>query len=425
MFSPLIFVVALLIPAVVIFRSRSRFRLIFGSGGNENENESMFCWTTRNSITHHKTFESIQQLLDPGQTTNIKSLLLARAIPNERLIRAFGLGNTFVTPSTIVRDQFRRDALGLLGKASRLGWTEYLEVALEAVRASLPSSPNGKPFDEFIQVFTLRVVLIVLLQVSRRPGELDDDDLRITAELISELWEQSKTNSPTDTDKLDRLNFHLRRLLVCDIDAFPNPLDIVIPAWETLWRVVATTVAYVHDNPRYREAFDCLRGCRDPARMFSSRNNEYGCSAQSVITEVLRLHPPSRRIHRATHTTSLPIPQVLKGIIGSTRREVADIESYHRLPEVWGESCHKFDPTRHEEDGHHEGAENRKILAFGFGRLQCPARKWAPMAAAMAAAAVLEFLELDSEYVLVKGGAIGSRKGWEGWKMLKVDGMEC
>ncbi|KAG7086394.1 hypothetical protein E1B28_002349 [Marasmius oreades] len=341
------------------------------------------------------------------------------SIPNQRLVRAFGLTNTFVSAGTAVRDQFRRDALALLnGRASRLGWAEYLEVALESVKASLS---DERPFDQFIQITTLRIILIVLLGVPSLPEELNGDDLQITAGLISELWDQSKTSSPTDKVKLDLLNLHLRRLLVRDLDAFPNPLDIVIPAWETLWRVIATTVAYVHDNQSYREAFGGLRNSQDPGRTFSSPNAEDGSSVQSIITEILRLHPPSRRIHRAISCSPFFIPRALKGVFRSTRLEVADIEALHRSSEIWGPSSNEFQPARHDESKESEGIDSdRKILAFGSGRLQCPAKKWAPLAAAMAVAAILEFLESDSGYTLVRGETIGSRKGWEGWMIRKM-----
>ncbi|KAL0070413.1 hypothetical protein AAF712_002244 [Marasmius tenuissimus] len=366
---------------------------------------------------HHTTMKGIQRLLKPDNVDDY-SLLQSRSIPNQRLVTAFELTNTFVSADAAVHENFRRKAQRML----RRDWVEFLQVATDAANMSLPSiSPgNVRQLDHFIQITTLRIVLIFLLGVQRQPKDMNDEDLQITAELISELWSRSKTQPTVDSESLNRLNHHLRRL-IDDNEAFPNPLDFVIPTWETMWRVVATTVTYADDSPQYRETFGRLQ-TGSPATSFHDASD--GPSAHSIVTEVLRLHPPSRRIHRATTRPFLGIPTFLDKFVSVTRQEMADVEAYHLSQDVWGPSAKAFDPTRHENPV----AEGGDILAFGWGPLQCVAKKWAPMAIGMTVSAILEVLGTDAEsgisdFILVRGERIGGREGWDGWEVRKRDHM--
>ncbi|KAL0572544.1 hypothetical protein V5O48_009423 [Marasmius crinis-equi] len=380
------------------------------------QNMPLFNWTSRTKPVEHRTMKSIRTLLKPD--TNIHTILLDRAIPNQRLVRAFELTNTFVSPEPAIRDEFRKGASRMLERANRRGWADYFEVALDATKASLPAANNTRPFDHFIQSTTLRVVLIVLLGVEQRAEELDEDDLQIVAQLISELWARSKTESSTDPEKLYHLNRHIRRL-VPDDEAFPSPLDFVIPAWETMWRAVATTVAYTHDEQPYRETFGQLKA-GNPTRSFTaSASDSDGPSAQAIVSEVLRLHPPSRHIHRAVHRPFFGVPTFLDRFIHRTRLEAADIASFHRSKEVWGPSANDFDPARHGESV----VEGRTILPFGYGPLQCMAKSWAPLAIGVMVSAILEVLgsEDTTSFTLVRGERIGGREGWQGWEVKRQE----
>jgi hypothetical protein len=59
-------------------------------------------------------------------------------------------------------------------------------------------------------------------------------------------------------------------------------------------------------------------------------------------------------------------------------------------------------------------------MAFGFGRLGCVAKEWAPMAAGLIVAAVLG--EVDEEvYEIITGPNMGGRVGWDGWFVRRKD----
>ncbi|EEB89235.1 hypothetical protein MPER_12693 [Moniliophthora perniciosa FA553] len=169
----------------------------------------------------------------------------------------------------------------------------------------------------------------------------------------------------------------------------------------------------------YREVFLHLAENKTTQQFRAADNGN--SSAQSIIMEVLRLHPPSRHIHRAI--PSRFIPAFLEGIVGRRHHlEIADIESVHLSPEIWGkESAGAFDPMRHEGPQ----SRDRQTLAFGAGPLQCIAKNWAPMAAAMIVGAMIARIRPDAgetsemQFKVVEGGCIGGRCGWEGWRVTK------
>ncbi|KAK7444338.1 hypothetical protein VKT23_015350 [Stygiomarasmius scandens] len=376
---------------------------------------------------YHTSWAAIETLLNPKGLAII-DLLSARAIPNKRLIHAFNLSNTFVSEDPDIHTKFRAQASQLLQHSFRRGWSVFFDICLEAVDTSLPQDTDHdgrKRFDTFIQTITLRVVLAGLLCTDRRAEDFDAHDLEMTASLISKLWSLSKVTCP-DPALLSQLNVHLHRLFG-DHQPFENPLDFVIPSWETLWRVVAMTVASTHQDTRYRVAFSRLRAV-PTEKTFKFADKQDHISPQSIITEVLRLHPPSRHIHRITSNPFefVPLgifellPIFLRRILCRSSHEVADIEKLHRSQESWGLSSDIFNPMRHEDPEPTGDSKPGTLLAFGGGPLQCVAKKWAPIAAAFIAAAVLDRIGPDSGHNIVEGDHVGGRDGWDGWFIMKV-----
>ncbi|KAF8875704.1 hypothetical protein BD779DRAFT_1678116 [Infundibulicybe gibba] len=167
----------------------------------------------------------------------------------------------------------------------------------------------------FIQDITLRTMLVGLLQVDSDVIDFAPEDVAVVSKLITNLWARSKTSALIPPHLLKTLNMHLRRLIP-DEEQYPNPLDFVIPVWETLWRVVATAVyhlmedpharlvfARLHDTPTYEQfQLDSPAPYADP----NAKSNATGPSAQDFIAEVMRLYPPASAscARSPTHTPS-------------------------------------------------------------------------------------------------------------------------
>jgi hypothetical protein len=346
----------------------------------------------------------IIKLLDPPGTS-ISKLLSARARPNTRLVHSFGLQNTFVSADCVVRKQFVTRASKILRHHTQhfAAFPDVVRgvVAGSALRLRSPPSRPSIPFATFIQVVTLRVVISSLF--GGYVPEDSDDETVFVVEAINELWTLSKKSHATPATLLDNLNTHLRQWMPED---YERPLDFVIPAYETMWRVVAITVARAINDRGACAAFSAYLDSptQDKFTRFEDTRPQQP-SVEAFINEVLRLHPPSKGLARAA-PSRLWEPSVT---------HVADIEALHKDTSIWGIDAEVFDPMRFHESRLSYG-QKHAFIPFSCGPLRCVAFKEAPRFAAIVAAAVLEIVSApDAGYQLICGEKIGRREGWEEW----------
>ncbi|KAG6810331.1 hypothetical protein H0H92_012365 [Tricholoma furcatifolium] len=384
---------------------------------------SMRCFLLHYSgaVKIHRSLSEVKSVLSPPLKE--KDILASRALANKRLIKAFALTNTFVSPSPSVHKSFLSRATSLLKYSTEHGWNQFQSIAVEAVDKALPDT-GRKGFDTFIQDVAMQVALVSILGIEASAAhELDLEDIRIVSNLITSLWSLSKKAEPIPTELLPRLNHHLRRL-VPDDTLFPNPLDFVIPAWETTWRVVATSVAYAHWHPAWSDKiFSDLHNSPCPSQFRAFHENHP--SVEWFITEAMRLHPPSNRISRTFPVISFPfpIPAVINRKFFEAEsllvRECADIGAVLRDKNIWGPDALMFAPFRFHPSRLTPEQNGIRLLPFGQGKYRCVATTWAPLAVGIISAAVLDRLQ-DESYCLIPGKDIGGREGWEGWSISAV-----
>ncbi|KAH8992192.1 cytochrome P450 [Lactarius akahatsu] len=356
----------------------------------------------------------IVALLDPPGSS-ISELLQARARPNTRLVHSFGLQNTFVSADSMVRKQFVARAQEILRQHTRY-LADFPDVVRGIVAGSarrLRSPPCRPPisFAIFIQVVTVRVVIESLL--GGNIPEDSDGGTVFVVEAISDLWTFSKkyhdgVAPPQVATLLESLNTYLRTWIP---ERYERPLDFVIPAYETMWRVVAVTVARaVHDRGACAAFSAFLESPREDQYV---RFEDAQPSVEAFICEVLRLHPPSRRLARAA-------PSGLGfqfSLWEHATTHVANIEALHQDTGIWGSDAGVFDPMRFHQSRLSHG-QKQAFMPFSYGRLRCVAFKEAPRFAAIVAAAVLEIVNSpEAKYRLVCGERLGRREGWEGWSI--------
>jgi hypothetical protein len=142
-----------------------------------------------------------------------------------------------------------------------------------------------------------------------------------------------------------------------------NPMNLILPAYETMWRVVMRTFMEI----RYRDAEhgpnwsrtmeEYLDTLKDPACMrktplWTSSSN--GVKPMDIVKEGLRLYPPTRRVHRSFKTSE------------GSEIVVADIEKCHRSGALGGDDPLVFRPERWqqicpvERQGMEKGIEKSK-----------------------------------------------------------------
>jgi len=167
-----------------------------------------------------------------------------RAGPNQRLVSAFGITNSLTTSSIDVHNDFRRMSSEIIspGEAGRMRWSKLYKVAESLLhRDAIGMHEDGLALADCAQRLCLAVVLVdnFGLDVMSIPINV----LRGITKGINSQWLSSKCNPATPkakhiNDMLDSLALKGRN---GDQLAAEEVLSIIMPQYETLWRVVLLT----------------------------------------------------------------------------------------------------------------------------------------------------------------------------------------
>lgn len=181
-----------------------------------------------------------------------------------------------------------------------------------------------------------------------------------------------------------------------------NPLNIILPAYETLWRVVLrllieTLFRHGDKNGLWKLCLTKLSQKLDNGENFSLHAEVEGrLCVLDIVNEGLRLYPPTKRIYRweqreNQHRCLYEYPELC----------AADIEALHRDDKVWGPDVLQFEPERWSR---YSAAERKRameqFIPFGYGSLSCPAKgDFAPKMIALLVAVLVEEIGSQFEWV--------------------------
>ncbi|KAI9789615.1 MAG: hypothetical protein M1816_005924 [Peltula sp. TS41687] len=316
----------------------------------------------------------------------VLTLLDSRAGPNERLIQAFGIDNAFTTRDNRYHKQFRQHAQSLL-KVDERGWENLKGVAQVLVQQGVrrAAKANEILLVPFVQTVTLKVALHLLFSLDIEG--LPDSAIQVIAEKINALWIDSKQQTISNTRRSDQNALREALKMVIPHSEHPrdNPLNLILPAYETLWRVVLRCFVEVtfrsgSAGHEWRQNLLAFLECPNQHNFEDARAS--GVSVDMVVAEALRLYPPTRRIYR----------HVKPEFAVEVELVAADVESLQRDPRIWGEDSLQFRPSRW--IGIRRSSQNA-YMPFGWRPLVCPARKeFGPkMIGLLVAAFVVGFLD--------------------------------
>ena len=305
---------------------------------------------------------------DDSGNSNALTKVQSRAYPNRRLVRAFNIDNAFTTTDDTYRKSFRNLATDKI-KVNDGKWKHIAKLAQELVSGFLlrvGREPNNTRLDHLVQIVSLKISLYVLFD--KDPLALDDSRILEIATCINTLWVESKVGQP-DPENKRRLETALRQIqLHTGPDSRSNPLNLILPAYETLWRVVIFCFIEVtfRDGAHsiWRRTLEAFLS--NPIKFKFEHSEAPGSvSAANIINEALRLYPPTRRVHRQFQTESKPTPEIL----------AADIEACHRNAAIWGDDSLRFNPSRWANNNHLSDESRRAFMPFGTGIFTCPAKQ--------------------------------------------------
>lgn len=243
---------------------------------------------------------------DPNGDQILKNLILpsdARARPNRRLIHAFGIDNCFTIGERSRCTEFKNEAKKLVDLDDDQ-WTKLASSIRDLTRQQC--SPSGKiSLFEMIQLVTMKATLDPLLGVGVSSSNVDEHISQLAKE-INQQWLRSKeVNGPeTAFAAQETINRALRAIMPgwnCADDT-RNPLNLILPGYETLCRVVLRCFIEVvyrsgSASQKWRRVLQDFAS-NPKLFQFHSTNMWYDyVSANMIVEEALRLYPPTRRIY--------------------------------------------------------------------------------------------------------------------------------
>jgi hypothetical protein len=315
-------------------------------------------------------------------TKNTLSKLEGRARANTRLIHAFGIDNAFTTEKAERHSEYRTK----VNTHIRPDWDKVARDAKGlAVTYQYPQN-----LVHLVQCFVLKMVINLIYRQDL--SMLDDETVTFVATEINRIWIQSKEpRRIVPWRKQHKLHEALGRLIPgCNLlDPQANPMSLILPAFETMWRVVLRCFIEVR-----------FRGAKETNEWAAALNtyledpNPQGV-ATSLVREALRLYPPTRHIHRYYRFDD-----------GSSILAIADLEGLHRDTEVWGPDADCFKPLRWESINLHP-KQLKAWMPFGGSPFVCPAKsEFGPRMIGILVASLVEAFS-DAKFELQREGPRG------------------
>lgn len=294
----------------------------------------------------------------------------SRAIPNKRLVHAFGINNCFTTAEKQRCAAFK----ALATKLVILDEEEWIWLAdeVDGVCKRHLCSQTMQNLSGLIQLVTMKSVLGPLCGFDSSRTDVDAE-LQVLASEINLQWLRSKEGLTEENKFVNQTRLRQALAVIAPAwdgrDETENPLNLILPGYETLWRVVLRGFLEVVYRAKEPDRANWGRALQDfvvdpSLDQLDTVIPQYGgVSVHMIVKEALRLYPPTRRIYRAY--------QVGKA---EPFEASADIEALHRDVATWGSDALKFDPTRWLGQCDHACFRKDNFMPFGNQPFVCVAR---------------------------------------------------
>ncbi|THW07794.1 hypothetical protein D6D25_07991 [Aureobasidium pullulans] len=303
-----------------------------------------------------------------GEAKNAIPGLEARARPNQRLKVAFGIDSCFTSSDERACKSFR-DGVEKLLYVDEAEWINYGDAARATARQALDVESDSTSLFSVVQLMTLKTMMKVLWP-DQFFEHITNEQISTLAHEVNLQWLRSKEGSDNSDDPF--WNFDKQTPLKDAVktvfsdwdetDSKKNPCNLILPGYETMWRVVLRCFVEVvaRDHDQTLRAFSKIPTKQQLKESFFEA--DVPVTAAHIAKEALRLYPPTRRIYREYHDAA-----------GQKTNVSADIEAMQRDPVIWRDHPKLVLPDRWIDiaEGYDHG-----FMPFGAKPFNCPAKRW-------------------------------------------------
>ncbi|PYI09608.1 cytochrome P450 [Aspergillus sclerotiicarbonarius CBS 121057] len=297
---------------------------------------------------------------------NLLSPLKSRALSNSKIQAAFGIHNAFTSGETDFVAQFVARAKEFINVKAD-DWDKMARQLQDAAQVWVEHPDGEVHLASMAQSLTLRFMMLTVFKFKFNPPHTTNSYLAGFARAIHQAWVLAR-------DESRLIRFHHNHVLRDNITAFfpaydftqatGNPLNYILPGFETTWRVVLRMFLEIR-RARNQDWIDTLVFfAYDPTKA-QFHDKAHGISVEHLVMEGLRLYPPTRHIHRTFHFDNEK---------QNTVEEVsysADIEACHLSKKIWGRDALEYNPYRWAKL---TKEQNDAFMAFGSAPFECPAK---------------------------------------------------
>ncbi|KAL4820740.1 hypothetical protein BDW67DRAFT_153126 [Aspergillus spinulosporus] len=366
------------------------------------------CYGSNEKPAEFRTTPECRAIIDgsqfPDARKNHLTRLEAKALPNQPLKRAFGISNAFTTCNEAEAKEFVENVRRSI-EVRAVDW-HGLAGALHCMLESIiEENRNGSRIKvtliPTVQSLALRAALWNLFQM-RDDAHLENKHLADLGEIINGTWLIMKEERALEFKDNIVLQVRLSAVFanhktdINILDPASNPLNLILPSFETVWRIVLRLfiVLHRHENGDYKRTL--IEFIRNPTLTRFRHRPDNGVSADFLVKEALRLYPPTRRIRRAYQFSGPGTNNRFSKTAG------ANVEACHLETKVLGPDALEFKPARWSKMS---SVQRQSFLAFGSSPFLCPAsHAFGPMVIGLLAGVMLDVFGNkngnDEEWVL-------------------------
>ncbi|KAK5113134.1 hypothetical protein LTR85_010952 [Meristemomyces frigidus] len=270
-------------------------------------------------------------------------------VPNKRLFVGFGIYHCFTTTDPAACKDFR-DTVEKLIYIENGHWGE-LATYVQRVAQDELAILAYLTLLTVVQKLAMKAVIFRRFNRDTHDQEMDSS-IGDFADEDNKQWARSKGQYGSGSEPTWAFKSSLKLQAILQTvfpdsgmeNSMKNPPNLILPGYEKLWCVFV-------DNPKLTQIDDVVVGM-------------VSVSAADISQEVLRLHPPTRRVYREYQTSD-----------GKTYQAAADIESSHRDTAAWGSDATLLRPERWDGKFDSKDSQDKVFMPFGAKPFACPAKR--------------------------------------------------